>query len=314
MTDQHGQRGARMTRWARKSVYVVSWIGVLSMTLPGCASGPPAPDWQVNARGALERAVAAYFDGNSRVEGAEFARARAEVGRTGQAALVARAELVRCASRVASLVVEACDAFEALRQDAPAPERAYADYLAGRFLGPTSETGPGGHRPGPAAAAAPRRGHRQCRRGGGCPGGHGRPAGAHGRGGCDVANRARQPGRAGPGGGHRFGAGLAAPAAGLAARAGPPGRAGRCHGRGRAPAQTYRVGRWPGLVARRPRATSAVAPRPRARADPRGAPALRFPIPARRRHRIGVTRKTPGTPYNPRPGSAPRAAPADPYP
>lgn len=147
MTDQHGQSGARMTRWARKSVCVVSWIGVLSMTLPGCASGPPAPDWQVNARGALERAVAAYFDGNVRVEGAEFARARAEVGRTGQAALVARAELVRCASRVASLVVEACDAFEALRQDAPVPERAYADYLAGRFVGPTSETGPGGADP-----------------------------------------------------------------------------------------------------------------------------------------------------------------------
>lgn len=112
----------------------------LLLALTGCASGPPAPDWQVNARGALERAVAAYFDGNARVEGAEFARARAEVGRTGQAALLARAELVRCASRVASLVAEDCDAFEALRQDAPAPERAYADYLAGRY----PEAPPGG--------------------------------------------------------------------------------------------------------------------------------------------------------------------------
>lgn len=125
-----------MIRWARMCVRSTSLIGVLSIGLLGCASGPPPPDWQVNARGALERAVTAYFDGNARVEGAEFARAHAEVGRTGQAVLVARAELVRCASRVASLVAEDCGAFEALRQDAPAPERAYADYLTGRPADP----------------------------------------------------------------------------------------------------------------------------------------------------------------------------------
>lgn len=132
--------GAQRSQFTHTCIFV-SWGRACAMTglsglllaLTGCASGPPAPDWQVNARGALERAVVAYFDGNARVEGAEFARARAEVRRTGQAALVARAELVRCASRVASLVVEDCDAFEALRQDAPAPERAYADYLAGRY-------------------------------------------------------------------------------------------------------------------------------------------------------------------------------------
>ncbi len=127
---------------SRGQVWAMTGLSGWLLALAGCASGPPAPDWQINARGALERAVAAYFDGNPRVEDAEFSRARAEVGRTGQAALVARAELVRCASRVASLVVEDCDAFEAMRQDAPAPERAYADYLAGRFAGPSAGTEP----------------------------------------------------------------------------------------------------------------------------------------------------------------------------
>jgi len=37
-----------------------------------------------------------------------------------------------CAARVASLEFVACEGFEKLRADAAAPERAYADYLAGR--------------------------------------------------------------------------------------------------------------------------------------------------------------------------------------
>ena len=46
-----------------------------------------------------------------------------------------RAELLRCAVQVASLVFEPCPGFEPLRQDAPAAERAYAAYLA--YLSPT---------------------------------------------------------------------------------------------------------------------------------------------------------------------------------
>jgi hypothetical protein len=85
------------------------------------------------ALGASERAVAAYLAGNARVEALEFGRLRRETARTGDATQVARAELLRCATRVASLVLDDCAAFSALRQDAAAPERAYADYLAGRL-------------------------------------------------------------------------------------------------------------------------------------------------------------------------------------
>lgn len=105
-------------------------LGV-AMLLSACASGPDAPDWQMNAKSSLERAVAAYMAGNDRVEVQEFARARSEMASTGQITLVARVELTRCASRVASLVLGDCAGFEKLRQDTPAPERAYADYLAG---------------------------------------------------------------------------------------------------------------------------------------------------------------------------------------
>ncbi len=100
--------------------------------LVACGSTAPLPDWKMNAKGSLERATEAYLSGNERIEAVEFARARAEIARTGRAELLARAELTRCAARVASLVFDDCPGFAALAQDAPAAERAYADYLIGR--------------------------------------------------------------------------------------------------------------------------------------------------------------------------------------
>lgn len=113
--------------------------GSLALLLAACAGGPPPPDWQMSAHGALERATAAYLEGNNRVAEREFERGRAELARTGRVDLVARAELMRCAARVASLALEPCTGFEALRADAAAPERAYADYLGGRVLSPTEQ-------------------------------------------------------------------------------------------------------------------------------------------------------------------------------
>ena len=109
------------------------FISVVAIVLVGCASGPKPADWQLESKGAMERAVAAYLEGNSRVEAAELARARLEISSTGRVDLLARAELLSCASRVASLVFEPCAGFEKLRQDAPPAERAYADYLAGKL-------------------------------------------------------------------------------------------------------------------------------------------------------------------------------------
>jgi hypothetical protein len=102
----------------------------LALLLVACAK-PQPPDWQVNARGALERYEQAFLAGETRAADAEFARARGDLASTGQASLVARAELTRCAAQVASLVLEPCAGFEPLRADAGAAERAYADYLQG---------------------------------------------------------------------------------------------------------------------------------------------------------------------------------------
>jgi len=105
---------------------------ISAVLLSGCAGGAPQPDWQLNAKTALDSFQQRYLRGDTRAAEAEFERAKAELGSTGNPALVARAELVRCAARAASLEFDNCPGFEKLRADAGAEELAYAEYLAGR--------------------------------------------------------------------------------------------------------------------------------------------------------------------------------------
>lgn len=106
-------------------------IAGLALALAACGGKPRAPEWQMNAAGALERFEQAWLAGEPRVADAEFARARRELAATADATMVARAELTRCALQVASLAFEPCPGFEPLRADAAPAERAYADYLQG---------------------------------------------------------------------------------------------------------------------------------------------------------------------------------------
>ncbi len=109
---------------------------VLAAALAACSSGPTPPDWQLQARPAIEAAIRMDLDGDTAGAKREFERGRALLARTGSPALVGRAELMRCAARVASLDFAACDGFERWRADAPPAEQAYADHLAGRVLEP----------------------------------------------------------------------------------------------------------------------------------------------------------------------------------
>jgi hypothetical protein len=107
-------------------------LAVALLLLAACSSAPPAPEWQGNAAGSLHVFQQRYLAGDTQGADEEFAFARSELTATGRADLVARAELIRCAAQVASLVFERCDGFERVRADAGAEERAYADYLEGR--------------------------------------------------------------------------------------------------------------------------------------------------------------------------------------
>jgi len=125
--------------------------------LAGCAGGPPTPTWQLDASAAADDAVQAWLGGDARIEVQASTRLREAISKTGRPAMLARAELLRCAARVATLVFEPCAAFEALRVDAEAPERAYADYLAGQPVADADALPPAQRavlRGGPSALAA----------------------------------------------------------------------------------------------------------------------------------------------------------------
>jgi hypothetical protein len=125
----------------------IAWMGVMTLALlAGCAGKPRAPEWQMDAHDSLERYAKASLTGDTRVEAAEFTRALRALESTGQPGQVAKAELTRCAVRLASLVMEPCDGFERLRRDATPEDRAYADYLAGRIAPANAPLLPAQHR------------------------------------------------------------------------------------------------------------------------------------------------------------------------
>lgn len=104
---------------------------LLALALAACSSRPPTPAWRLDAHAAMQETMDAHLSGQQRLEAQAFERARAQIARTGRTDLMARAELMRCAARVASLDFAPCAGFEALRDDASAADQAYAAYLAG---------------------------------------------------------------------------------------------------------------------------------------------------------------------------------------
>ena len=115
---------------------VSSWMGTMAViALAGCASGPLPPEWQSTALGSVKGFTAAYLDGKTSVANFEYNRARADIASTGRLDLIARAELVRCAVRVASLEFDNCAGVQTLDADTAAPERAYANYLRANRAG-----------------------------------------------------------------------------------------------------------------------------------------------------------------------------------
>lgn len=121
--------------------------------LAACGNTPRPPDWQLDSRDALERATEAYLSGRDRVAQSEFRRAQQALSASAQPEALARAELLRCAARVASLDAvdtPVCPGFETWRDDVSPALRAYADWLQGGTQ-PATPTA-AGSAPGAASA------------------------------------------------------------------------------------------------------------------------------------------------------------------
>lgn len=136
----------------------LAWAGAAAISVGaalvgGCAGTPP-PDWTLDAHASVDAALQAQLKAQPRVAEQEFERARSALARAGRVDLVARAELLRCAAQVASLDFAPCSAFDAMRADASAADRAYADYLRGEVATSDVELLPAHHRVVATARAA----------------------------------------------------------------------------------------------------------------------------------------------------------------
>jgi hypothetical protein len=133
-----GHRAAGVMRHAAPSPQPSAARGrgsaLLVLALSACASAPPPPDWQAGAASAIDGAVSAFLNGDTRQHALQASLARSEIARTGRPALMARAELMLCAAATASLAFEPCARFDALRADAAPAELAYAQHLAAQPL------------------------------------------------------------------------------------------------------------------------------------------------------------------------------------
>ena len=114
--------------------------------LAACSSKPLPPDWQADAKGSLDGSVDDYLKGHTAAADAGFRSARMATTATGRADYVAQVELVRCAARVASLDFDDCPGYAALSQEATPEQRAYADYLYGRWQNVNAAQLPEQHR------------------------------------------------------------------------------------------------------------------------------------------------------------------------
>lgn len=114
----------------RRSVF-----GVAVLLLSACGSAPPVPDWQQDARAAMEAFERDRLQGRDAAAERDFARALSAVSSTGRPDLVARARLARCAIDAAVLAFDACPDPRAVGREGGAEEMAYAAYLAGAWEG-----------------------------------------------------------------------------------------------------------------------------------------------------------------------------------
>ncbi|MGZ3181587.1 MAG: hypothetical protein ACXU8N_04020 [Telluria sp.] len=118
----------------------------MACLLAACSSKPLPPAWEMNAHGSVKAFEDAYLRGDTGIADTEFAHARADVASTGRPDLVAKVELIRCATHGAALEADDCPGYLRYAGDALPEERAYAAYIAGRFAEVNAAALPEQHR------------------------------------------------------------------------------------------------------------------------------------------------------------------------
>lgn len=118
------------------------------LLLAACGSGgPPLPDWKTDSADLIERYQKHALLGENTLAERYFRQAVAATGGAGRVAETARLWLVRCATRRAMLIDDACAGYAELAEGAPnAADQAYYRFLTLRWEGLDAAQLPAQHR------------------------------------------------------------------------------------------------------------------------------------------------------------------------
>lgn len=106
-------------------------IAALGLLIAGCASRPAPPAWQTDTAAALDAFRAHYLAGETRLAERSLAEARRHVSATGDPALAARVELIRCGIATAALDFAPCEGVDDPVRYGSHEDRAYAAFVTG---------------------------------------------------------------------------------------------------------------------------------------------------------------------------------------
>lgn len=107
---------------------------LITLLLSACGGSPPAPDWKKDSISLIGKYSKAELKGENKLAERYFEQALDAAGSAGKLEETARLNLIRCATRQASLVLEPCAAYQSIAKHSPnAEDEAYHRFITGQW-------------------------------------------------------------------------------------------------------------------------------------------------------------------------------------
>ena len=107
---------------------------LITLLLSACGGSPPAPDWKKDSISLIGKYSKAELKGENKLAERYFEQALDATGSAGKLEETARLNLIRCATRHASLVLEPCVGYQAIAKHSPhAEDETYHRFITGQW-------------------------------------------------------------------------------------------------------------------------------------------------------------------------------------
>lgn len=107
---------------------------LIALLLSACGGSPPAPDWKKDSVSLIGKYSKAELKGENKLAERYFEQALDAAGSAGKLEETARLNLIRCATRQASLVLEPCLAYQEIAKHSPnTDDETYYRFITGQW-------------------------------------------------------------------------------------------------------------------------------------------------------------------------------------